>query len=236
MKRLIVYISTLLLTFVLGIAAVWSLSVLKLQPAERLTPKPIPNIDESPAQESEITSISYPKARSIRSIDFYNFTYPGSTYGEYKDYYPQQTFTLLNGKWGTWRYGLTLLNVLYGDVTGDHLEEAILNFRQETDGSAGQSSVYIYTLENKKLKLLWAFQSGDRAWGGLRRVQAEKGRLVIELYGKETQIKGSSSNIGTETGGLCCPKFFTRTQYEWTDGRFEQSGEMEVLPNPEAKN
>ena len=85
---------------------------------------------------------------SIRSIDFPNFTYPGSTYGEYETPYPEESFTLRNGKYGDWRSGMMLSKTLYGDVTGDGKEEAILVFVQQTDGNAAYNSVYVYTLEN----------------------------------------------------------------------------------------
>lgn len=200
-------------------------------------PVPVSPALEPPPPKPEVAPLSYPQANSVRSIDFRNFTYPGIIYGELKGYYPEETFTLRDGAWGNPEYGMTLMNVTYGDVTGDGREEAILNFDQETDGSAGLSSVYIYTLEDKRPKLLWVFMSGDRGNGGLRRAYAGGGKLWVELYGKETLIEGSSATSSTETGvGLCCSKFFTRTSYEWAGGRFRQSGRIEVLPDPAAAN
>ncbi len=192
---------------------------------------------ELPPPKPEVAPLSYPRANSVRSIDFRNFTYPGSTYGESEYYSPEEIFTLRDGTWGGPEYGMTLMTVSYGDVTGDGREEAILDFRQDNDGSAGLDSVYVYTLEDKRPKVLWVFTSGDRADGGLRRAYAVGGKLRVELYGKETLIEGSSATSSTETGvGLCCPKFFTRTSYEWASGRFRQSGPMEVLPDPAAAN
>jgi hypothetical protein len=191
---------------------------------------------ELPPPKPEVAPLSYPKAKSIRSIDFRDFTYPGSTYGEFQDYYPEETFTLRDGAWGGPEYGMTLMTVSYGDVTGDGREEAILTFDQETDGSAALSSVYVYTLKDHRPKLLWAFESGDRAEGGLRHAYASGGKLWVELYGKETRVEGGSATFSTEPSpGLCCPKFFTRTSYEWVDGRFQWSGGMEVLPEPTAE-
>ncbi len=193
-------------------------------------------INSPPSPLPEEAPINYPESSSIRSIDFKNYIYPGSTYGEYDDYYPEQTFTLKNGKWGDWSYGMTLVNVLYGDVTGDGVEEAILNFNQDTEGSAGQNSVYIYTIEERRPKLLWAFTSGDRSEGGLRKVYAKGGKLVVELYGKETRIEGSSATSSSEFTGMCCAKSITQTYYKWANGCFQQYGEQEVFPHPEARH
>lgn len=183
-----------------------------------------------------VAQTNYREVQSIRSIDFTNFTYPGKTFGEYETPYPEQEFALRNREYGDWRYGLTMERTIYGDATGDGEEEAILVFSQNTDGSAANHSVYIYTLENKQPKLLWAFMTGDRANGGLRRVSAEGGRLVVELFGKETRIEEESASYTTEFSGLCCPESFTLTHYQWIEGRFQQVGEMDVQPNPAASS
>ena len=62
---------------------------------------------------------------------------------------------------------------------------------------------------------------GDRANGGLRKVDAENGELVIERYSPK------------ESRGACCPKYFTRHRYELQQGRFREKGTAEMLPNAE---
>lgn len=95
-------------------------------------------------------------------------------------------------------------------------------------GSAIPDYVYIFTLKNGRLKLLWDFETGDRADGGFKRIYADQGNLVIELYGKDRFIGGELYK-GDE--GLCCPSSFTRTRYKWNGKRFVMLGK-EVLPNP----
>lgn len=172
------------------------------------------------------------KADSIRSIDFSNFTYPGSRALFPTPEYETTKFTLRQGKSGDWRWGMTLWKVVYGDVTGDGIEEAIVILSVNTDGSAAVNHVYIYTLNKQRPKFLWGFESGDRAWGGLRKVYAKDGGLVIELWGKGTRLGGDL--VGSEFTGLCCPKSFTRSYYQWQDGSFRQKGEAEILSNPMA--
>jgi len=232
MKHFTVRLLVALLTFTLGIIAATVFVYHRLQPIHEAPSQAISQPTTAPpAQKKQIT---YPEVNSIREIDFANFTYPGSTFeGEYQDAYPEEVFTIHNGKYGDWRDGLTLTSVSYGDVTGDSREEAIVNFSEDTDGSAAQNCVYIFTLEDRKPKLLWAFESGDRSEGGLRRVYAKRGELVVELFGKEATVGHTSSS---EFTGMCCPKSFTRSRYRWIDGEFQEQDDIEVLPNPAAKS
>lgn len=169
---------------------------------------------------------------SIRSIGFANFKYPGSrglfTTSEYKT----NSFVLQNGRsiQTSKQYGMSLVEVSFGDITGDGVEEAMVVLNVETDGSAGVDHVYLYRFQGGKPVFLWGFESGDRAWGGLKQVYANGGNLIIELYGKGTQIGGA---LGvTEPVGLCCPRSFTRTRYKWQCNRFRQQGQPEILLVP----
>jgi len=125
---------------------------------------------------------------------------------------------------------LNLVDVTYGDVTGDGTEEAIINLGWTTGGSAIPDLVYIYGLSHGKPKLLWTFETGDRAYGGYKNVFAENGQLVVELNGWDKII---GRNLYEEDGtnrGACCPTFFTRTRYKWTNKHFQQQGNAEVVP------
>jgi hypothetical protein len=168
----------------------------------------------------------------IHSVDFANFSYHGSIGLFPTAEYPTKSFSLHNGKSGDWRQGMTLVKVVYGDVTGDRVEEAIVTLAVNTDGSAAVNHVYIYTFKRNRPKFLWGFEGGDRAWGGLRQAYSQNGELVVELFGRGTQIEGQLGS--TEPVGLCCPRSFTRTRYRWRYGQFRQHGKMEILPNPTA--
>ncbi|HKQ93507.1 MAG TPA: hypothetical protein VJZ77_22800 [Blastocatellia bacterium] len=128
--------------------------------------------------------------------------------------------------------GVYLGDVRYGDVTGDGQEEAIVVLSILTGGSAMPNCVYVYTWDRRRPKLLWAFDTGDRADGGLRRVKAENGFLLVELYGAR-RILGKDLYAEDKTNrGACCPTFFTRARYKWTGNRFRLASKPEVLPNP----
>ena len=173
------------------------------------------------------------KVWSIRTIDFANFHYHGSK-GLFRAVeHPTDAFTLRNGKFGNWQNGMTLKRVVYGDVTGDVVDEAIVTLFANTEGSAAITHVYIFTLQHDRPTVLWGFEGGDRAWGGLRQAYAQNGQLIVELFGRGTYIGG---NLGsTEPVGLCCPQTFTRAHYIWRNGHFQLVGNLEVLPNPAAK-
>ena len=154
----------------------------------------------------------------IRSVDFNKVAYP-----DFPDYTKSKPKHLsLKAGEGKPSY------VNYGDLTGDEIEEAMVVISVENRGSAIQHYVYIFTEENQKLKLLWYFEAGDRADGGLRQIFAENGQLVIELFGKD-RVVGGELYKGDE--GLCCPSSFTRTRYQWTGKEFQQISK-EVLANP----
>jgi hypothetical protein len=180
----------------------------------------------------KVAPVDYEPVGSLRSIDFGNFTYPGASYtgGNYE---PEASYKLRRGSYGDWRYGWTLEEVSFGDVTGDGREEAMVNLDEESDGSGAQSRAYIFTLEKHRPKVIWAFLSGDRADGGLVRLYGKNGRLVVELFGRGTSIGGNLSD--GDPDGLAKPKWITSTQYEWKGNAFERYGELEVFPNPAAQ-
>ena len=174
----------------------------------------------------------YSQDNNIRSFDFSNFTYPINpelkVFGSHR-----QTFTLRNGKFasGNGAVGMAYYQTTYGDVTGDGRDDAIVELGVDTDGgTASIAAVYIYRWQNNRPQFVWSFVSGDRADGGLRNVYADRGQLVVELFGKGTRIGGKI--YGTESGGACCPSSVTRTRYSWQRGAFRRRGESEIFPNP----
>jgi hypothetical protein len=178
------------------------------------------------------TAFAQQRVASIRSVDFSDFTFTWTSGlrlpGE------PRTFRLKGGEAPRTEYdlGVGLTGVTYGDVTGDGVEEAIVNLSIHTGGSSMPNSLYIYTIRRHRPRLLWAFETGDRADGGLRRIYPEDGTLVVELYGEGTRVGGKL--YGTENAPACCAKSVTRTRYRWSGRKFQQVGKSEVFPNPAA--
>lgn len=176
----------------------------------------------------------------IRRVDFRNFTYPEPRYGYLYDRdYSAKGFgrsrqsvntlhTLIDGrepliedKEGLWENspaGLGLID--YADVTGDGNEEALIPLGISVRGSAILNYLYVYAWEKTRPKMLLAFEAGDRADGGFRRMYADKGELLIEL------------NAGDEKAPDCdgCQATrFTRLHYKWNGRRFVLMS-SELLP------
>src|SRR5207249_5569175 len=96
----------------------------------------------------------------------------------------EKSFTLKDGEYsgrlqdaGVEPEPVYLVDTVYGDVTGDGADEAMVVLTVNIRGTAIPYYVYVYTINGNKPKLLWSFDTGDRAQGGLRRVFAEAGRL-----------------------------------------------------------
>jgi hypothetical protein len=187
-------------------------------------------------QSERRTNESKPKS-PIRQVDFKNFTYPKLPTGKCS----MAEVRLVNGKYNAPEgiagtrpavdcWSVALGPITYGDVTGDGEEEAIVELYAEAGGTEASEDVYIYTLKGGNPELLWKFATGDRADGGLRRIAAENGELVVDLFGVGTAI--GKKLYGTEDVGACCPKHFTRTKYKWDGSQFQQDGSEEVIENP----
>lgn len=162
---------------------------------------------------------------SIRATDFRNFRY------EYHD----TRWTLVDGREPgageeEWRYELD--DVSYGDVTGDGREDALVTITAVTGGTLVPHWVFVYGAGARGPELLWSFESGDRAGGGLKDVYAEGGTLVVELLGKG-KVPHDPETYGAEDDtsiGSCCPSMFTRSRYAWNGRAFVPRGQPEVLP------
>lgn len=177
---------------------------------------------------------------SIRSVDFSNFTY--AWYPKWESMLSEaKEFTLRNGKLevdaprnSNEPVLFELLNVQYGDVSQDGLEDAIVTIKMSVRGNAKPYVVFVITLTNGKPNMLWSHEAGDRADEGLRNVYiSDKHLLVIEQYNANELV---SPNREVTKVGMCCPTTFTRTFYKWDKDRFE-SFRRETLRNeyPDAR-
>lgn len=142
-----------------------------------------------------LSMVSLPVAgqRSIRQVDFGNFTYPLShllrghnqlqwldlTGGTLKG----QSATLVNGADPNSPPNFTLQSVSYADVTGEGNEDAIVVLRLGTGNVAIAHYIYIYSVLAGKPKLLAFCHSGDRGSSALSKAYVDDGQLVIELMG-----------------------------------------------------
>jgi hypothetical protein len=165
----------------------------------------------------------------IRSIDFRNFDYPkipgemdheihlrnGIQRDLFRDRDPNaEAESPFNGQ-------ASLEQVLYNyNDEGQPIAFVILGV--SSGGSMMVSEVFLYNLVDHTPKLLWSFESGDRADGGLRAIYFERGsgNLILELY-----EEGANDP-------LCCATHFARHFYNWKDDHLVELGKEEWIPLP----
>ena len=185
----------------------------------------------------------YSAYNAVTTGVFANFTFPARPlFGRATDDDGKGSFTLRHGifkpkfnKRGyIERLGAYLKSVEFVDVTGDGDKEAIVAVGNLCDCSGVWFGLYVYKLSGRKpIRLLWAFQTGDRAVGGLRKVYGHRGRLIVELYGS-----GSGPNLPPKAyyGAQCCTHDYTQRRYRWDGRRFIQEGKARLLSESSARS
>jgi hypothetical protein len=116
--------------------------------------------------------------------------------------------------------GAIFERVIYGDVTRDGAEEALVVVSFVTGGSAIPQCVYDFSVDGGRAHLLWSVLTGDRADGGLKAAEAESGDLVLETYAPE----GSRCD--------CCPVAYRRERYCYSRGQFKRVTRSGLLELP----
>jgi hypothetical protein len=171
-----------------------------------------------------LTSQSVKRSSNIQTVNFKNFTYPW--YPSYlKAPYGSREVTLKDGKSETVedeKTGIKYLlleldDVFYADLTKKGSEEAVVYLRGISIFNRFVGCVFIYAFVDGRPKLLWKYETGDRADGGLRRMEVEDRALMIE----QNTLDGAA--------GLCCPKKFVRRYFKW-DGKQFRKIKSEIVP------
>jgi hypothetical protein len=101
--------------------------------------------------------------------------------------------------------------VIYADLTGDGIEEAVVVIG--SGGAFADLGVAVYRLDDEG----WARKVFLRKFIGA--VEVREGTLVIR------------EPVFARGEGVCCPSMVHETAYEWRERRFEQVSE-ETVPNP----
>jgi hypothetical protein len=177
------------------------------------------------------SAIAAPSDHSIRDVDFGNHVYPwhpSAGWPHALEWLPiseANHIEVVNRRWkepddsgltSTDFHapfaGLTLEEVVFGDLTGDSKEEAVVVLRYDSGGTQYHYFIYIYTMETNGLKLLAWFRSGDRAANGLFSLAVRNRKLIVDLYDPGKQK------------GDCCSSGFIRHQYRWSGSMFVKSG------------
>lgn len=164
---------------------------------------------ENFGEETSLTEDS-----SIRKIDFQNFTFPWTkTFGG-----EEKTFTLENGIAKlTDERKLSFKTLSYINAANDYDEQALVVVNIDA-GNMTYAMLYVFAVENKKLKLLESFEFGENdIYFGTAFVA--HGELVIETY---NQLSGDAE---------CCPRIIEIAYYKWQKDKFVLQGEPQKIAN-----
>lgn len=164
----------------------------------------------------------------IRDVDFTNFTYEPYCAGPGDE---TRTVTVKDGMLFeqtktedgfTNNFYFSAYEVVYGDVDGDTADEAIISTLCNTGGTGNFTEGFIYGMKDGQPALIARIEGGDRAYGGLRKVSVENGKI----------IKVERSAPG-ELGANCCPEEIETTIYRFENNSLVQIGEKttrEIYP------
>jgi hypothetical protein len=168
----------------------------------------------------------------IRRIDFKNFTF---------DWYPPdydvppsgKKIVLKDGEMHTnFSYGkepreFYLIGAIYGDLTKDGQEEAVVVVGVINSGTARSGMVFVYIIIEDMPKRIGVYETGDRWDYGYNDADVVDGQLMIERYkpviieDKEGQFDMSQSKV------------YIRDYYNWNENRFKRVRTEEVPIGPD---
>jgi hypothetical protein len=179
----------------------------------------------------------------LHRTDFRNFTYQPSC----ADFEADEAKVPVRveagrfyGKEGTPTEGtfFEIREVLYGDLTGDGKDEAVVRTICNLGGTGQFDEGFVYGMRDGKPALLGRIPGGDRAAGGVRCVRFEDGALKVERLGNDTGAAAGVDWIETETwrlsnGGLAEAGKAVRRRLETREGarpiRFAKGKSSAVL-------
>src|SRR5688572_14779238 len=128
-------------------------------------------------------------AADIRSVDFRNFVFHPSCADFESSTEAKVPVRVAGGRFeaqpGTDLEGLyfEVGEILYGDLTGDGSDEAVVRSLCSTGGTGRFDEGFVYGMKDGKPVLLGRIPGGDRASGGVRCVRVEDGALEVERTG-----------------------------------------------------
>ncbi len=161
----------------------------------------------------------------FKRVDFKNFSYPLEI--DAKDE-KEKSLTLKDGKLekSNESNGAELGKIQYADLTGDGVDEAIIDLGITEDKNAKSNVVYVYTLEDEKPKLLWSFETKGGEESGLKAITADNGKLLVEMFGDVKFVEGNwkMADSKEKVKGK-----YTKTELKWNGKEFVVEGKPEVV-------
>lgn len=183
------------------------------------------SVNETEREAIELENSKYREPdNDFKAVDFENFSYP------YRYEYNNRKvfFKLQNGEHQIDSNGdrgwVNLAETLYVDVTGDNKKEAVILLWHVSCGGScdgGSALFYIYTLENKKPKLIWQYGTGSLGYGdGLKSFVIKNGSFEIEKFMRCDTSLPKDSSPATMTCGKFETKNVVRDSFKYDGKKF----------------
>lgn len=156
-------------------------------------------------------------AGDIHSVDFRHFVYYPSC-ADFESEEAKVPIQVSGGRFeggaGTDREGMFFAaqEILYGDLTGDGSDEAVVRTVCGTGGTGKFDEGFVYGMKDGKPVLFGRIPGGDRATGGVRCMRFERGALKVERIGNDTGAARGIDFVDIET-------------WKVHEGRLTESGE-----------
>ncbi len=163
----------------------------------------------------------------IRRIDFRNFTFPLAPYE--KDHFKAQSITARNGKYDNekshyeWR-SARVGQVIYGDLTGDGREEALVPLTLEWIGAnpanSSDTEFYIFTIRNDTVSpLVMADEFDD--WTDYTPYRNPTDQCDGWIWGSDVKIERQVLKFNLKVGGRHCVDngYDVTMKYRWNGSR-----------------
>lgn len=170
----------------------------------------------------------------IRQVDFRNFTYPLDQM--YADLYQRKTARLKNGKLVISRdaegtEGVAIRKIIYGDLTGDSAEEAIVILMlgsidgAESSQQAPGTYAYIYTMVNGNPSLLTIFDAEPEESDAQKYYRDHYGDNTMLFYPGITKVVDGLLVLESLAGrGRGSPGYQVTMMFRWDGQRFVLEG------------
>lgn len=161
----------------------------------------------------------------IAKVDFKNFSYPLNMEAvDEKD----KNLTLKDGKSEKSENSnaAEIGKVQYADLTGDKVDEAIVDVILTGEKDSKSNMIYVYTLEDEKPKLLWNFETKSGEKIGLKTISADNGKLLVEMFGNAEFVDGKWKMTESKEKAI---ENFTKTEFKWDGEKFVLEGKPEVV-------
>lgn len=115
--------------------------------------------------------------KGIRDIDFCNLNY--AIEGQIVHLHDGRADVPNREDGGITRIDAGLTEVLYGDLTGDGRDEAVVNLSYGLGGTGVFTFANVYGIVDGKLRVLGRIVGGDRAYGDFHDIAIERNRLRV---------------------------------------------------------